>query len=32
MLTFKKLKTTYVMKNLHLYAPNKGTDMTSQLY
>ena len=22
MLTLKKLKTTYVMKNLHLYVPN----------
>ena len=32
LLTLKKLKTTYVMKNLHLYVPKKRTYMTNQLY
>ena len=32
MLTLKKLKTKYVMRNLHLYVPNKGTYVTNQLY
>ena len=29
MLTLKKLKTTYVMRNLHLHVPNKGTYIQS---
>ena len=28
----KKIKTTYVMRNLNLYVPDKGTYMTNQLY
>ena len=32
MSTLRKLKTTYAMRNLHLYVPNKGTYFTSQLY
>ena len=32
MSTLRKLKTTYAMRNLHLYVPNKGTYLTSQLY
>ena len=32
MLTLKQVKTTYAMKNLHLYVPNKVTYMTNQLH
>ena len=32
MLTLKKLKTIYVMINLHLFIPNKGTYIADQLY
>ena len=32
MLTLKNFKTTGVIKNLHLYAPNKGTYMTNQFH
>ena len=31
MLTLKKVETTYVMRNLPLYVPKKGTYMTVEL-
>ena len=31
MLTLEKLKTLYVMRNLHPYVPNKATYKTNQL-